>query len=94
MLEQHYVAEEWLYSGLERFLLVRPPEIVRIPDGFLDPVIEVVTIGRACLRFHFNAGDEVAIRDGKQIPPLAGAEIAGQVGINLTGKYLRFSDSA
>lgn len=65
-----------------------------VADSFLNPVIEVIAIRRTGLRFYFDTGKKVAVRDCKKIPPLSGSEIARQIGINLTGVDFGSLDAA
>ena len=39
------------------------------------------------MRFDFDAGKQIAVRDHKQIPALGRPEIAREVGIYLPGEY-------
>src|SRR5258708_23878556 len=65
VFQEHQISQERLHRRLESPFFVRPPEIVSVADRFLYPIVEVISVGRSGLRFDFDAGKKIVVRDRK-----------------------------
>jgi hypothetical protein len=93
VFQEHEIAQERFHWRLERSFFVRPPEIMGVADSFLNAIVEVVAVGWSCVGFDFDAGQQISIRDGQQIPSLCGPEVTWKVGIYFPSEYFGIGDA-
>jgi hypothetical protein len=79
ILQHKKITEEGLGTVEIRPLPVGRPEIESASDGFLRPVVEVVSEGRSDLGFRLDCCNQPLIPDDEQILLLRGPEVAGQL---------------